>query len=168
MLLKEFRCPHPTVLVVETLFFKHSFTRKMGEPLMAKAGVHQEKNALYNLEQLCKWWREALEIQIFSKTSQEYHIPRHWMHQCSWYLLCRRQKQSKTLLFLLQKMNESLISPDLQRRKLNFLKPCPTVMRIRSNKSYPYLMCSWGTKLSNSTNINTTRQSCCSFFSVTF
>lgn len=105
-----------------------------------------QKKALYNLKQLCKWWREALEIQMFSKTVQEWHVPGHWMHQCSWYLLCRRQEQSETLLFLFQKMNENLISPDPQR-ELNFLKPCPTVMRIKSNKSYLYLMWSRGTKL---------------------
>lgn len=34
------------MLAVETLFFRHSFTRKMGETLMARAGVQWDKKSV--------------------------------------------------------------------------------------------------------------------------
>lgn len=50
MVLQELRSPHPTVLVLDTLFFRHSFTRKTGEPLMARTGVQQDKKSIIQPE----------------------------------------------------------------------------------------------------------------------
>lgn len=78
-------------------------SRKMGEPLMARAGVQQYKPKQNSITQ------PGTTLQLMERgfgnpsvqqhsPAQECHVPRHWMHRCSWYLLCRRQEQSETLL----------------------------------------------------------------------
>lgn len=152
----------------ETLFFRHSLTRKMGEPLMVRA-VQQDKKSIIQPGTILQPMETGFGNPGVQQSSPG--VPPSLQALDALMLMVPSLQKARgewNITFLFQEMNESLISPDLQKREVNFLKPCPTVMRIRSNKSYLYLMCSRGTKLSNSTNINTTRHSYCSFFTVTF